>query len=175
MQKLGIFKVPDEKDREMAVGILAGYPIKVKKALPAIMPMFHSIPTPKEGDWLWENDEDGQTFNAYECARKNNFTSEKRVIYIYPLELDIKTDFLKMLKKFLSAYYLGVTFKIKKAIDITKRDLITRESVVTKKIQYNGPSIMNVVQKDLPNDAYGMMCVLFKDIYNKDVEDGYGR
>ena len=59
MQTLGIFTVPDKKMREDAVGVLAGYPIKVKKALPAIMPMFHSIPQPKEGDWLWENDEDG--------------------------------------------------------------------------------------------------------------------
>ena len=33
---------------------------------------------------------------------------------------------------------------------------------------------MNAVQKDLPKDAYAMMCILFQDIYNKVEDDDYG-
>ena len=40
------FKVPDEKLRLNAVGSLAGTPIKMKKALQVILPLFYPIPEP---------------------------------------------------------------------------------------------------------------------------------
>jgi hypothetical protein len=71
MEKIGIVKPPDERDRLSAIGALAGYPIKIKKAIQAIIPLFDPIPQPKQGDWLWDHDEDGQSFDAYESSRKN--------------------------------------------------------------------------------------------------------
>lgn len=160
MQKIGVFQPPDEKLRVEAIGPLAGFPIKIKKAIPAIIPFFEPIPRPREGDWLWENDEDGQSFSVYENSRKNYVSDKNKTIYILPLELNMEKEFLATIKKLVKAFYTGMKIKVKKAIDITKMNVTTRISETTKKIQYHGPSIMDAVTSMLPSDGYGMMCIL---------------
>ncbi|EGR33165.1 hypothetical protein IMG5_060580 [Ichthyophthirius multifiliis] len=56
------FKVPDLKQRQQAIGSLAGTPIKLKKAIQSIMNKFQQIKSPNLNDWLWDHDEDGQNF-----------------------------------------------------------------------------------------------------------------
>lgn len=174
MEMVGIFNPPDEKMRLDAVGPLAGYPIRVKKAIPALIPFFKPIPQPIAGDWLWENDEDGQSYPVYENSRKNYLDGKRKSIYVYPLEKDLDKEFLLKLKKILKAFYVGMKIKILDSIDITTRKITTRISQTTQKIQYHGPSIMEAVKNDLPIDGYGMMCILLKDIYNKVDTDDYG-
>jgi len=66
--------------------------------------------------------------------KKNTYIVNKEIIYIYSVEPNIPIEFLKNLKKLLEKYYVGVKFKIKKAIDISLRDIKKRISPVTERL-----------------------------------------
>jgi hypothetical protein len=65
------FKVPDAEMRKIAIGSLPGTPFKVRKALEQVIPLFDPVPKPKQSDWLWEHEEEGQSFDAYKGQLHN--------------------------------------------------------------------------------------------------------
>jgi hypothetical protein len=65
------FKVPDDQTRKIAIGSLPGLPYRVKKCLEQVIPLFNPISKPKKGDWLWDHEEEGQTYDAYKGQLHN--------------------------------------------------------------------------------------------------------
>ena len=70
----------------MAIGSLPGLPYRLRKALEQVIPKFSPIDKPKESDWLWGHEEEGQTFDAYKGQMHNEVNTKKNVIYIKPIE-----------------------------------------------------------------------------------------
>ena len=70
----------------MAIGSLPGLPYRLRKALEQVIPKFSPIDKPKESDWLWDHEEEGQTFDAYKGQMHNEVNTKKNVIYIKPIE-----------------------------------------------------------------------------------------
>lgn len=162
------FKVPDEKLRLSAIGALAGTPIKMKKALNAIIPLFLPIPQPKPSEWLFEHDEDGQTYESYKNYSVNWIKPEKSVIYIQPLESDISPEFILKLKEFCEAFYYGATVKVMKVIDVEKIKVTKRINEYTGKKQYNAGEILKSLENKLSSDCYCLIGLMMSDIYPRE-------
>lgn len=162
------FKVPDEKMRLNAIGSLAGTPIKMKKALQAIIPLFAPIPEPGRSDWLWEHDEDGQTYETYKTLPINWIKPPKNVIYIQALEKQITSEFAANLKKFCEAFYFGVQVKIRKSIDVETLGVTKRINEYTGKNQYHAGEILKKLQTNIPSDCYCLIGMLMSDIYPRE-------
>ena len=163
-----LFKVPDEKLRLNAVGSLAGTHIKMKKALQVILPLFYPIPEPGPSDWLWEHDEDGQTYDTYKTLPINWIKPPKNVIYIQALEKEISPEFIGKLRKFCQAFYFGVEVKIKKSIDVEKLGVTKRINDYTGKIQYHAGDILKKLEKNALGDCYCLIGLMMSDIYPRE-------
>ena len=161
------FTVPDEKVRQLAIGSIAGTPIRMKKALKIITPLFDPIPKPGPSDWLADHDEDGQTYEAYISQRKNYVDETRNVIYIQPLE-DINKEFVEKLSKFTQAYYHGLKVKIRKVVHLENLEVDNRKNEQIGKIQYNATQILRELEGKLPTDSYCMIAICMSDLYPRD-------
>jgi hypothetical protein len=56
--------------------------------------MFEPMVKPVDGEWLWDHEEEGQSYDAYTGQLHNVVDEKKDTIYIKPLE-EISMDFLK--------------------------------------------------------------------------------
>lgn len=65
------YKVPDEAARKVALGTLAGLSYRVKKALEEVLLVSKPMSKPKPGEWLYEHEQEGQTFDAYKGQMHN--------------------------------------------------------------------------------------------------------
>lgn len=79
------FKVPDAEARRLAIGSLPGMPYRIKKAFDCLIPYFNPVQKPKKEDWLWDHEEEGQTYDAYAGQMHNKVDEKRNVIYIKPL------------------------------------------------------------------------------------------
>jgi len=161
------FTIPDQKVRQLAIGSIAGTPIRMKKALKIITPLFDPLPKPGPNDWLADHDEDGQTYEAYISQLKNYVDEKRNVIYIQPLE-DIDKEFIEKLRKFTKAYYFGLEVKIRKVMHLEKMEVDNRINDSIGKRQYNATQILRHLEGKLPKDAYCMIAICMSDLYPKD-------
>jgi len=168
MENVAFFTVPDEKVGSLAIGSLAGTPIRVKKALNVLIPHFGPLPKPGPTDWLAEHDEDGQAYDTYLSQPKNLVDEKRKVIYIQPLGKGIDKTFLQNLKKFVQAYYYGLEVKLLTAIKMDKLEADSRQSEETGKIQYNATQILKKLETKLRSDAYCLIAICMEDLYPRD-------
>ena len=57
--------------------------------------MFQPMQQPKPGEWLYEHEEEGQTFDAYKGQMHNEVDGKRNVLYVKPLESGISEQFLQ--------------------------------------------------------------------------------
>ena len=98
------FQVP-AKERQTAIGSFAGVPFSIKKFFSNPEEIWEPKSVPKEGDWLANHQEEGQTFYAFVTTSAMDLTSAKNVICILPLEKDIPKDLLNNCQKMCKAYF----------------------------------------------------------------------
>ena len=65
------YKLPTAEHRKLALGSLPGLPYRVRKGIDGIKDMFTPMEKPKPGEWLYEHEESGQTFDAYKGQMHN--------------------------------------------------------------------------------------------------------
>lgn len=112
------FKVPDEQLRKLALGSLPGLPYRLKKSLELTLPLSQPIRKPKEGDWLWDHEEEGQTFDAYFSQMHNVVDAKRNVIYIKPLDSSIDIEFMKELKSYCECFFHPMKISILKQTNV---------------------------------------------------------
>lgn len=93
------YKVSDAEHRKQALGSLPGLPYKVKKSIESIKDMSEPMDKPVPGEWLYEHEEEGQTYDAYKGQMHNEVDNKRNVIYIRPLE-KISKEFLGELQDY---------------------------------------------------------------------------
>lgn len=172
MKEVCGFKVPDKEHRKWAIGSLAGEKFAVKKYLESLikLDLFEPIPAPQPGDWLFSQDEDGQTFDSFKSTPFNSLTESRRTIAIVPLEDSLSPEFMEKLKKFCEKFYPSpVKVEIFKKIPISSLGKVdSRKNPHSGQFQYNASHILRELQRKVPKHVYCMMGVLNTDIYNKD-------
>jgi hypothetical protein len=171
MEESQSFVVPDEKHRRAAIGSF-GDMRNTKKIFRAILPFFDPISEPKEGEWLDENLETGQTYTQYKKSLINMKSPENYTIYIQPCEKNMNTDLLDVLIKFVACYFPGMAVKSRPPFNIVEGNIEVR-SHQKYGIQYNASHILKYLEKIIPKDAYCIIGVLMTDLYpNEDTSFG---
>ena len=123
---------------------------------------------PKDGDWLKQHDELGQTFAQYLKKNPVTVSEERNVIYLQPIG-----QFTEHQQKVLdlNTQYISDYFALKTVVlEPIDENEIPKEH---KRIQFeteqlNASYILNQVLNDeMPNDGIAMMALTAKDLYPK--------
>merc|ERR1719326_163224 len=84
------FEVPDDEEREAALGSLTGAPFMISRVLTCARAWCEPIDIPCEEDWLSQHHETGQTFDAFrECFKQHRHklapTENQCTIHLLPV------------------------------------------------------------------------------------------
>lgn len=124
---------------------------------------------PKEGEWLYEHKEPGQTFEEYKIANPLRLNDTQHIIYLKPYGEFSKDE--KMVLEY-TANYLEIFFQIKtRLLEISDDKLIPDTS---RRISSNGTEqllasyfIDHLLRKEMPKDGIVLMAITSKDLYPK--------
>lgn len=131
-----------------------------------IGPYTKPIRQPKDGDWLAEHPEKGQTFAQWEAADKQIPSPERRTIYLQPIGpfTGPRTVDLELLRDFTAAYF---------QLPVVVRDPIPLDGLQTRTTplfgrQVRAGDILTALEGHLPEDAYCMLGITMEDLYPSD-------
>lgn len=123
---------------------------------------------PKDGDWLKQHDESGQTFSQYLEKNPVTVSEERNVIYLQPIG-QFTTQQQKVLD--LNSLYISTFFELKTVVlEPIDADEIPKEQrrIQFETEQWNASYILNQVLEDrMPADGIAMMALTAKDLYPK--------
>lgn len=121
---------------------------------------------PKEGDWLRQHNESGQTFEQYLARNPVTVSDYRNVIYLQPIG-HFTPEEQKVID--LNTEYISIFFGLKTIVlEPIYEDKIPKDK---KRIQFeteqlNASYIINEILKtELPNDGIAMMALTAKDLY----------
>ena len=128
--------------------------------------MFEPMGKPQPGEWLYEHEEEGQTFDAYKGQMHNVVDQQRNTIYIKPLE-SMDEGFLKHLKAYCECFFHPMKIKVGKKLESTKQ-ITKRVNPYTEKLQLNARDILTVLRQSLPKDAFRLIGVAMTDLYPRE-------
>jgi archaemetzincin len=124
---------------------------------------------PTEGEWLFEHNEKGQTFEEYKKTNPIRPGLEKHVIYLMPIgdftELQMKVlnltrDYVEIFFQQNTVLLTAISDKTVPESDIRRRD--------NNNIQLLAPYLLDTLLKDkTPKDGIALMAISAKDLYPK--------
>lgn len=124
------------------------------------------LPEPKDGDWLKQHKEPGQTFEQYLAQKPVTVSGEKNTIYLQPIGI-FNPQEQKVMQW--NAEYIRVFFGLKTVVlDPIYEDAIPKEK---KRIQFDTEQldasyiIHDVLPNLMPGDGIVIMALTAKDLY----------
>lgn len=129
----------------------------------------HQLEIPKEGQWLYDHNEPGQTLSQYKAIQPVSPNQKQNKIYLLPLgELsNAQKNVVTYTADYLQIFFGLKTIVLKPISDkiIPKGFKRTRED---GSVQLLAPYILDsVLKKRIPADAIALMAVTEKDLYPK--------
>jgi archaemetzincin len=127
------------------------------------------LPVPKQGEWLSEHKEPGQTFEEYKKGSPASATSEKNIIYLQPIgEFDsLRTELIKHTSEYLQIFYGLKTVTLKSLPNSIIPDSASRIGA-DNQTQLLAGYINQYLKRNIPADAIVMMALTEKDLYPKE-------
>jgi archaemetzincin len=126
-----------------------------------------NLESPKEGEWLYEHKEKGQTFEQYQKARPIRPDVEKNIIYLKPIGQfsNLQKQALKLTRAYLEIFFQQKTVLIQpisdRIIPISKRRIKDSEQLLA-------PYILDSILVDkMPKNGLAMMAITEKDLFPK--------
>jgi archaemetzincin len=124
---------------------------------------------PKEGEWLFEHKEKGQTFEEYKKENSIHPGLEKYVIYLLPIG-DFTDSQMKILN--LTRDYVEIFFQEKTVLLTTVSDKTVPASDIRQRennnIQLLAPYILDtLLNGTIPKDGIALLAISAKDLYPK--------
>lgn len=158
------FSVPTETDLKQALGALAGSNFTLRKSVTNLDDFFQIISAPQPGDWLSEQFEHGQTFSEFQSYA--NVPGDSRMIMIQPIGRSLPMPLLKKLKKYCTAFFSGIKFRILKTIQFADMDIESRENEFGT--QYNAGQLLGRLSRHTPLKRFAVIAVTMNDLYNEE-------
>lgn len=167
-QPAQVFTPPDSSTRLHAIGNLQFLPEDQRNLFTPTRSFFSKTP-PRAGDWLASHRERGQTFNQFLQTRRNLFVPPRQKLYIQPIgEFDDQEKLLlPKLEEYLKIFFQAEVV-IQKSIDTEDSGITIRKNPHTEQTQLLTTDILNLLKKDLPEDAYARIAVSVTDLYPAD-------
>jgi len=159
------FTPPEKEERLKAIGNLNELPESLK-GLFKEGESFKPIPFPNPGDWLYEHPESGQTYKDYINSNPNKPDSKRNKIYLKPLGSfpEGASPSLGKLKEYVSAFFSSEV-ELLPLFDIKDAKLTTRINPYTERQQILTTDILNLLKKNLLDDAFCLMAITMEDLY----------
>ncbi|MBO9730717.1 MAG: hypothetical protein J7623_18895 [Chitinophaga sp.] len=120
---------------------------------------------PKEGEWLFEHQEGGQTFEAYKKAKPVKPTPNRSVIYLLPVG-----EFTALQQRALSLTreYVALFFQLETVLLKPIPDTSVPGRFQTDHLQLLAPYVLDTLLADqMPASGIALMAISAKDLYPK--------
>lgn len=155
----------DKNSRVNAIGPITNLPnnSSLKKLLETAETYHKPMPLPKQGEWLNEHKEFGQTFSQF-ISRKIIIPSKDKKIYINPLQ-EMPQTFLDNCILYCQAFFYPLEIKLSRIATLEALKIENRISGYTKKIQYNASQINSKMSIYVPEDAHCLLSIVLDDLY----------
>ncbi|CAB9514240.1 Archaemetzincin-2 [Seminavis robusta] len=135
-----------------------------------LAPLGIKLEPPRDGDWLAEHDEKGQTFLRYLTSDPVAATPSRNKIYIVPLGdfTDEQHELVRRVSEFMAAFY---------GLPVVVQDVVGLESVNKNKQRVHpewgdkqilSTFILDKLTKYLPPDAATYLCFTSSDLWPRD-------
>ncbi len=128
---------------------------------------FEPLPKPKTGEWLEIHRERGQSYAEFLKGRRIRPDDSRDTLYVLPLG-NLKESGAPAGKQLVAfaKHYFGVKAKLLRPIDPTKLKLTWRK--MKRSRQLHARSVIEMLKKRLPTDAFAMIAVTGHDLYPDD-------
>ncbi len=128
---------------------------------------FPPMPKPGPHDWLANNYEGGQTFKEFRQAETNRPDQQRHVIYLIAMgEIrERQSAQLESLREFTEAYFTLET-KLLPLLPLAEGAVPVRVNPNTQKPQMLATDLMQLLEKQLPDDAYCLLGITLSDLYS---------
>ena len=128
------------------------------------------LDAPKEGEWLYEHKEKGQTLEEYKKANPLRPSLDRSVIYLIPIGdfTEIQTKALNLTRDYIEIFFQQRTVLLNPLSDKTapSADFRTREN---NNVQLLAPYVLDTLLKNrTPKDGIALLAISAKDLYPKD-------
>ena len=125
-----------------------------------------TMPEPKPGEWLYEMEEKGQTFEEFVKGLWPRPDSTNQTIYLQPLGTFSggTTPDLKLLQKFTEIYFMMPVI-ILPSIDSDTMQITSRTNPHTHHKQLLTTDILDYLELRFPDDAFCLTALTVQDLY----------
>lgn len=124
------------------------------------------LSVPKEGEWLAEHQEDGQSFEKYCAIKPTSISDERNVIYIQPIG-KFTSDEHKIVEN--TVAYVSLFFKLKTLVlpTISENEIPANKKRIKYGIEQLDASYINnkILPSKIPKDGIVLMAITAKDLY----------
>lgn len=151
---------------EDAIGPRSQLPPRTRRAF-EYTSHFSPIPVPGPDDWLSQHPERGQTVLDYVQLRPNRPEPPRQIIYVLPVgslpaERGPTVDELAEYAR----RFFGQEVVVMPTRDLRQLDVPSRGRGPDR--QLNATAVLDVLQQELPRDAYCLIAVTLEDLYPSD-------
>jgi archaemetzincin len=124
------------------------------------------LPAPQVGDWLYSNNEKGQSLEQYKRHKPVKPDALKKVIYIQPLGTfsQQQDSIIEYTRKYLEIFFGLPATRLPTQSDFTPV-LSGRRQFADGAQQLLTTTILNHLHQNLPNDAIVMLAITSADLY----------
>ena len=125
-----------------------------------------TMPEPKPGEWLYEMEEKGQTYEEFKKGMWPRPDSKYKKIYLQPLGEFSGTNSpdVKLLQKFAESYFM-MPVTVLQSIDIDTLKITSRINKYTHNKQLLTTDILHNLEMRFPSDAFCLAAVALHDLY----------
>lgn len=159
-----IFTLPNDRDRQVALGALGGSPFLLRKAITSYTEAERKHP-PRPDDWLSTEYEAGQTFDQYRVY-VNRIEGSKNKLYIQPLDPGLSADFLYLLQSLCSVFFPGLKFPVKRFRLLSSLGVSPRDTLGGP--QYSGGQLLSKLRSITSLNRYGVIGVTMADLFDNE-------
>lgn len=163
--------MPCNIEIKSAMGSLGGEKFKTKKAVENIDNYWTHKVAPKPGDWLWEQNEQGQCYPQFLNNKNAVLSDTKNTLYVVPIKKKegsvIDKKLLADYKKFIKAYYYGVKVKILKSVFVEDLRLNEKLEWSEENEQFNSKKMLGWINSKygyLKKNYIGIIAVIDEDL-----------
>lgn len=139
--------------------------------LAELEPLHGKLPKPKDGDWLFENNEPGQTFAEYVACDPVRPTDERHTIYVQPLGTlnDKERQIIDLSAEFIALYFNCPVKTLKPMDDDVMPEKARRVNPHSRRKQFLTTYVLDEVLKpSLPDDALAFIAFTATDLWPGD-------
>jgi archaemetzincin len=159
------FKPPSLPERLAAIGDTENLPPALRRALTPDEG-FAPVPVPSPDDWLANQREDGQTFDAFLRARPNRPDEPRHKLYLQPLGAfpPGESPLQERLRDFAATFFM-LEVEVLPPLNLEKSTLTSRRNPYTGQRQLLTGDLLALLRRKLPADGYALLGITMVDLY----------